>query len=152
MADTLKASQISPIAILMLGVAVSLSLIFVFGQKLAGSQPTQVEPSRVVDMRSIRFEDRTDGSIAIFDAGAVQPFEVVAPQTGGFLRGTLRGMARARKLAHESSIPPMELIHWADGRLSLRDPQTKRELALEPFGPTNTDVFKRLLTVNRNTP
>jgi hypothetical protein len=42
------------------------------------------------------------------------------------------------------------LIRWADGRLSLRDPQTSRELALEPFGPTNTDVFKRLLTVNRN--
>lgn len=149
MADTLKASQISPIALLLLGIMVVFALVFVGGQKLAGVEPAQVETAAIVDLRAIRFVDREDGSIAAFDQGAAQPFDVIAPQTGGFLRGTLRGMARARKLAHESSMPPMEIIHWADGRLSLRDPQTKREIALEPFGPTNADAFKRLLTVNR---
>jgi putative photosynthetic complex assembly protein len=150
MADTLKASQISPTALLLLGCAVVLAVTYVAGQKLAGSETTHVEASVAVQTRSLLFQDRPDGSIAILDAGATQPFETIAPQTNGFLRGTLRGMARARKLSHDGPELPFELTRWADGRLSLRDPATSREIALEPFGPTNIEVFKRLLTLKAN--
>lgn len=145
-------SNISPLAVLLMGLGVALALVFVAGQKLSGALPTQVEPSVAVEQRAIRFADQADGSIAVYDVGASQPYEVVAPQTGGFLRGTLRGMARARKLSHADKEPPFVLTHWADGRLSLRDPETTREISLEPFGPSNTAVFKRLLTLKSQTP
>ena len=145
MRNTLSDSHISPLTILLTGMMVCAALVFVFSQRAIGVQPTAPEPSKVVDMRALRFEDRPDGTIAIYDNGARQPFEIIASQTNGFLRGTLRGMARARKLNHTGSEPPFELTHWADGRLSLSDPQTGRFVALEPFGPTNTAVFKRLI-------
>ena len=109
-----------------------------------------MDTSVAVQTRHLLFQDRADGSIAVLDAGTTEPFEILAPQTNGFLRGTLRGLARARKLAHESAQVPFELTRWADGRLSLRDPATAREIALEPFGPTNTEAFKRLLTLKAN--
>jgi putative photosynthetic complex assembly protein len=103
-----------------------------------------------VESRALRFEDRQDGSILVYDAESKEPFEVIAPQTNGFLRGTLRGLARGRKLSGIGSHPPFELTRWADGRLSLRDPTTARDISLEPFGPTNIAVFKRLLTLKAN--
>lgn len=145
-------SNISPLAVLLLGLAVVLALAFVAGQRLSGAQPTQVAASVAVEKRAVRFEDRADGSVGVFDVGAAEPFDVIAPQTGGFLRGTLRGLARARKLNNTDKEPPFELTRWADGRLSLSDPQTGREISLEPFGPSNYAVFKRLLTLKGNSP
>lgn len=147
MRDALNDSHISPLAILFMGIFMVFALVFVSTQRMVGSAPVNVTAAAPVETRALRFQDRADGSIAILDAGAAEPFEIIAPQTNGFLRGTLRGMARARKLSHASAEPPFELTRWADGRLSLRDPETAREINLEPFGPTNTAVFKRLLTL-----
>jgi putative photosynthetic complex assembly protein len=152
MRETLNDSHIPPIAIAFTGLVVCCALGFVGWQRLAGVAPVQVATAAIVQERAIRFEDRPDGSIAIFDAGVTKPFEIVASQTNGFLRGTLRGMARARKLNHEGNETPFALTRWADGRLSLSDPQTGRFVALEPFGPTNIAVFKRLLTLDRAVP
>jgi putative photosynthetic complex assembly protein len=147
MRDALDDSHISPLAILLAGLVMALALVYVGTERLRGAEPTQLAQSAAVETRAIRFEDRADGGISVFDDKASAPFDVIAPQTGGFLRGTLRGLARARKLAHEGPQSPFILTRWADGRLSLADPQTGRDIALEPFGPTNVAVFKRLLTL-----
>lgn len=150
MRDALDDSHISPTAILAMGLMMAFALGFVAIERWRGAEPERAAAAAAVQTRAIRFEDRPDGSIAVFDEKQATPFEVIAPQTNGFLRGTLRGMARARKLAHEGPEPPFELTRWADGRLSLRDPVTGRDVPLEPFGPTNTAVFKRLLTLKGN--
>jgi putative photosynthetic complex assembly protein len=152
MRDALDDSHVSPLALAAVALVLAGTVMAVAAVRLTGATATQVPVSTPVQVRAIRFEDRPDGSIAVFDAGATAPYEIIAPQTNGFLRGTLRGMARARKLNHAGSQPPFELTRWADGRLSLRDPVDGRELALEPFGPVNTAVFKRLLTLAGNTP
>jgi putative photosynthetic complex assembly protein len=98
----------------------------------------------MVDGRDIRFEDRADGAVLVFDGNSAVPFDVVTGQNG-FLRGTLRGLARTRKSEGIDSSTPFHLSAWNDNRLTLDDPATGRHVELEAFGPTNEAVFARLL-------
>jgi len=63
----------------------------------------------------------------------------------GFVRGVLRGFARARKLRGLDRDAHFVLTRWADGRLSMHDPQTGHVVALEAFGPDNAAAFARLM-------
>lgn len=95
--------------------------------------------------RSLRFEDRADGSVAVIDASTGRQVETVQGEAG-FLRGALRALARQRQLRDLGSGPAFELLARADGRLTLSDPATGERLDLESFGPTNAAVFARLLS------
>ncbi len=95
-------------------------------------------------LRVLRFDDAPDGSVAAIDMSTgqlVQRFE----GEQGFLRGTLRAMVRERRLHGIGAGQPFELILLHDGRLTLHDPATGLDIALESFGATNTGVFARLL-------
>ena len=98
-----------------------------------------------VQVRELLFTDGADGAVVVRQAGQEQP---VAELTGeqGFLRGTLRGLARTRKAEGIGADVPFRLVAWADGRLTLEDPATGRVLDLSAFGPQNTAVFGQLLT------
>jgi putative photosynthetic complex assembly protein len=108
-----------------------------------GSSFVSTAPSR--DERALRFEDRTDGSIAIIDARKSETIENIAPGTNGFLRGALRGLARERKRMGAGAETPFMLTARSDGRLTLDDPVTKRQIDLKSFGHTNANVFEQLL-------
>ena len=99
----------------------------------------------------LRFEDRPDGSIAVFRATDNRLVDTITGQSG-FVRGTLRGMARERRRQDFGSAPPFELIGRADGRLTLHDPSTGRIVDLESFGPVNAGEFARLLSLAVKTP
>ena len=94
--------------------------------------------------RSLRFEDRADGSVAVIDAASGQEIERVQGEAG-FLRGALRALARERRLQGLGSAAPFELIRRTDDRLTLLDPATAARIDLESFGPTNAATFARLL-------
>lgn len=96
--------------------------------------------------RSLRFEDRSDGSVAVIDGRSGQEIERIQGEAG-FLRGALRALARERRLRELGPERPFELIGRADGRLTLVDPATGSRIDLESFGPTNAGTFARLLTV-----
>ena len=104
------------------------------------------EPERgtAVATRDLRFEDRADGAVLIYDARATTPFDVVQGQNG-FLRGTLRGLARTRRSEGLDSSKPFHLAAWSDGRLTLDDPATGRHVELEAFGSSNAAVFAHML-------
>ena len=68
----------------------------------------------------------------------------IAPETNGFMRATLRGLVRARKLADVGDATPFMLTRWDDGRMTLDDTTTGRKVALEAFGPTNAGAFAQL--------
>jgi putative photosynthetic complex assembly protein len=95
--------------------------------------------------RTLRFEDRDNGSIVVLDAKTRAEVAQIAPGTNGFLRSTLRGLARERKRRDIGAEPPFVLSIRADGRLTLADPATVREVDLEAFGPTNATVFRHFL-------
>lgn len=104
----------------------------------------QATPDHAVASRDLRFEDRADGAVLIFDAAATTPFKVVEGQAG-FLRGTLRGLARTRRSEGLDNTQSFHLAAWPDGRLTLDDPATGRRIELEAFGSLNEAVFAHLL-------
>lgn len=100
--------------------------------------------ARTVASRELRFDDGADGSIVITDAASGRPAAQLSGEQG-FLRGTLRALARERRRAGVDAGPPFRLLARADGRLTLMDPVTGQRIDLESFGPTNAAVFARLL-------
>lgn len=128
---------------LAVGGAVALALAAAVVGSITG--PTaEPETGRALASRDLRFEDRADGAVLIYDARAASPFDVVQGENG-FLRGTLRGLARTRRSEGLDSAEPFHLAAWSDGRLTLDDPATGRHVELEAFGSTNAAVFARLL-------
>ena len=97
--------------------------------------------------RDLLFRDRANGGVAVFDAADPSvPIETIAPETNGFLRATMRGLARQRIRQDASHEIPFRLTGWPDGRLTLEDPTTGRRVEMEAFGITNEEVFAHLLT------
>ncbi len=97
----------------------------------------------------LRFADRADGGVDVFRAADGTPVAVLAPGTEGFMRATLRGLARERKREDLGSETPFRLSAWTDGGVSLEDPATGRTLDLRAFGPTQVEAFARLLPAPR---
>ena len=125
------------------GGMVAIALVGAIAGSLGG-HPGQPTTGEAVAARDLRFEDRADGAILIYDAASTTPFEVVQGENG-FLRGTLRGLARVRRSEGLDSSKPFHLAAWSDGRLTLEDTATGQRLDLEAFGHTNEAVFARML-------
>lgn len=136
--------------ILVIGALVVSVLAGVAGARLAGYDPTQAADAQVVASRSLRFTDGADGSIAIADARTGERVARVAPGEDGFIRGTMRGLARERKRRDVGADVPFELVARADGRLTLLDPATGRRIDLESFGPDNVGAFAKLMFDRRS--
>ncbi len=94
--------------------------------------------------RALRFDDGSDGSVIVIDATSGQRVAQLSGEQG-FLRSTLRAMARERKRVGAGAEPAFDLVLRSDGRLTLIDPVTQQRIDLESFGPTNAGVFARLL-------
>ena len=123
---------------------IGLSLIGATFSRLYGVSATPAPPAAVVEMRELRFDDRADGAVVVTDAGsgAIQssrpgPTASCAASCAAWPRS-----ANARTRARET---PFRLTRWSDGRLSLTDPLTQRNVYLEAFGPTNAAAFAVLL-------
>ena len=99
-------------------------------------------------MRDLRFEDRPDGTVAVYelDGSGQELIHVIEPGTGGFIRGVLRSLARARRAANVGTKYPFQLIMQADGKMLLEDPQTEQRIYIQAFGPTNVESFRTLMT------
>ncbi len=121
------------------------TVLTVAAVRYTGIGVVRVADAPTVAVREFRFEDRSDGSIAVLDASSQAVVETVAPGTNGFLRGTMRGLARERKRQGIGSEMPFRMIGHADGRLTLEDPGTGRRVDLGSFGPTNAAAFAGLM-------
>ncbi len=125
---------------------VTLSIVTAAVGRLTGagnSAPT----APVIASRDLLFRDQPNGGVAVFDAADTSvPIDIVAPETNGFLRATMRGLARQRLRQDADREVPFRLTGFADGRLTLADPTTGRTVEMEAFGITNEEAFARLLT------
>lgn len=125
---------------------VGFAIIAVMTGRFADVGRVSMAPSTEVDRVSLRFVDRRDGAVEVYKAASNEQVAVVEPGTGGFIRGVLRGLVRERKLSGELTRAPFMLRRWADGRLTLEDPQTGRVIDLGAFGVTNAGAFAKLMS------
>jgi putative photosynthetic complex assembly protein len=146
MTDSVAAQGLPRPVLLAAGVLILVALIGVATVRFTGVGAVQVPDAAAVTVKEFLFEDRSDGSIAILDARNRVQVASVAPESNGFLRGTMRGLARERKRQGVGPDVAFQLVGRADGRLTLIDPGTKRRVDLESFGPTNAEVFAKLMT------
>jgi putative photosynthetic complex assembly protein len=104
-----------------------------------------------VETLALSFEDRADGAVAVREAreGVIY---VVQPGAYGFIRSTLRGLARERRRADLDATAPFMLTRWSDGTVSLEDPSTHRRVNLDAFGPDNARAFAQLFDERRGKP
>jgi len=140
MADSMPRGPLLAVGALLLAVLIGVAAV-----RLSGTD-IRTPDAPAVAQRSLRFEDRPDGSVAVLDARNGQQIESIHGEAG-FLRGALRAMARERRKQGLGAEPAFELVARADGRLTLLDPSTGERIDLESFGPTNAAAFARLLTV-----
>jgi putative photosynthetic complex assembly protein len=144
MSDPYRDTTLPRGALLGAAALIGISMIGATISRLYGLSATPAPPAAVVEARDLRFTDSPDGAVLVTDAktGSVQ---VIAPGTNGFMRGVVRGLAQERKRQDQDGTTPFRLTRWSDGRLSLSDPVTHRNIYLEAFGPTNATAFAALL-------
>jgi putative photosynthetic complex assembly protein len=130
------------LAVLVAGVAVV---------RIANLGTSYVSTSSSVHERALRFDDLADGSISVTDDRTGRAVARFAPGSNGFVRGALRGLARERKRQGGNATAPFILASRSDGRLTLDDPITKRQIDLRSFGHTNAQVFEQLLYIATKT-
>ena len=124
---------------------VGLTIVLSAGARVSGIGTTSMPVSAAVESIDLRFRDRSDGAVIVMQAEADNVIAVLSPGTNSFVRGTLRGLVRQRKLENVGPQPPFTLTRWADGRLTIEDPATDRSVDLGAFGPTNAQAFAQLL-------
>jgi putative photosynthetic complex assembly protein len=129
-----------------LGAMVLMVVLAVALVRITGKGAVHVPDAPAASVRELLFEDRPNGSIVVLDARDRRLVETVAPESNGFLRGTMRGLARERKRQGIGPELPFQLIGRTDGRLTLVDPGTGRRVDLESFGPTNAAAFSKLMS------
>ena len=130
---------------MMTGLAIICGVLFLVG----GRQPRSVEvrgAEQPAVERMVHFEDASDGSVVIRDAQNMQVLARFPIAEGGFVRGSIRALARERRQEGQGREAPFRLAAWADGQLTLDDAATGRRIDLTAFGATNAGVFSRLLT------
>ena len=113
--------------------------------RITGNGPDQLAAA-TLNERLLRFEDSTNGGVAVIDG---ETGKLLTTMTGeqGFFRGALRALARDRIARRIGSEQPFKLISRTDGRLTLFDPVSGQRIDLDSFGPTNAAVFVPFLTM-----
>jgi putative photosynthetic complex assembly protein len=136
--------------LLLIGAVLAGTVVTVAALRLSGAEVSAPDAASV-DVRSLRFEDRPDGSVAVIDFASGREIDRIQGEAG-FVRGTLRALARERHKRGLGPAQPFELHARADGRLTLLDPATGQRVNLEAFGPQHAGSFARLLTLDRDAP
>ena len=93
--------------------------------------------------RELTFVDAPNGDVLALDAGNGATVARFAGEQG-FVRGTLRALARERNRRGLGADAPLQLVGQSDGRLTLSDPSTGERIGLEAFGSSNLAVFAAL--------
>lgn len=110
------------------------------------SSPVQAHAAvAVVAQRDIRFADRPNGGVEVTNAADNTVIAELAPESNNFIRALMRGLVRQRVREGDGPQTPFRLTAWADGGLTLEDPDTHRSVELGAFGPTNAESFVQML-------
>ncbi len=139
--------NMAPTVPLMLsGGLVLLTLLGVFWQQLVVNPAAEPPPTpALVIERQLQFVDDADGSVIVRALPGGEVLDTVAAGEGNFMRGTLRGLVRERRLNDASMAAGFTISEYADGSIVLADLATGRRIDLRAFGQENAREFTRFL-------
>ena len=116
------------------------------------SAPTTEHAAPLVKSTNLIFKDDSNGDILVEVLGSETEKSSVSSVKvlrfsgeQGFLRGTLRALARDRRVRNLSPEAPFVLALDQDGRLAITDTLTNKGIDLVAFGTDNLAVFEQLL-------
>lgn len=142
--------NIAPKVLLMACAAlVVFALLGVSVVRLTGSEHTSDWRPLAVETLSFQFADGEGGEILAVDAETGAVVHAWAPETGGFVRTSLRSMALDRAKVGVGAGPPFLLHMTESGRMILEDPSTSQWISLDAFGKDNVAEFVRLFEEGR---
>jgi len=130
-----------------LGALVAFAMLVVVVARVTGYTPPPPERGEVVASRDLRFADRPDGVVEVYDANSDQLLASLEAGSENFIRGVLRSLARERRSHSISAQLPFRITRHSGGLLTLEDTATGRQIDLQAFGQTNVASFARLLDV-----
>lgn len=107
--------------------------------------------ANIIAERQLAFEDTPEGEVLVRDALSGELISTIEVGGSGFVRSTLRGLVRARRLHGPLDTSPFILQQHANGQLLLVDPVTDQAVDLWAFGESNARVFASYLTTNTQT-
>jgi putative photosynthetic complex assembly protein len=98
-----------------------------------------------LEERALRFADREDGAVVVSDATSGATVRVIGFGEGGFVRATMRRLARARAAKGIGAEQPFILTRYDNGALALHDPATGGSAELYGFGADHVRAFAAML-------
>ncbi|MBR0654482.1 photosynthetic complex assembly protein PuhC [Plastoroseomonas arctica] len=123
-------------------------LVFTVGAVTLGRGAPSAVPmaaaTQASAVRDLLFEDTAGGDVLVRDSGTGREIALLPPGSNGFIRATLRGLARERRQSEHGPDSPFRVATWDDGRVVLTDTATGRAVELLAFGVTNAEAFARL--------
>jgi putative photosynthetic complex assembly protein len=130
------------------GCLVGMAVLFAaFGPKAVLPDPRA--GSAVAETRALSFLDEADGGVIVVDAETGAQITRLGVGEGGFVRSTMRSLARDRTLRRIPRDPPFMLERLTDGTLLLGDPETGATVRLGAFGEANAAAFAAFLDQGR---
>ncbi len=128
---------------LLMATSVRLGILPISASPVAIRAEAKLQPTMT---RDLAFADRADGAVVITDTRTGELAKLIARDSqSGFIRGTMRGMMRERRMHKFAENVAFRLAAWPDGSLSLTDTGTGRTIELGAFGATNRAAFAELL-------
>ena len=98
-----------------------------------------------VESQALMFADAADGGVIVMAHPGDEVLGNIAAGEASFLRGVLRSLVRERRMQGAATDAGFRLTRFADGRVTLTDLATERELDLRAFGYENATDFIRYL-------
>ncbi|WP_281299790.1 MULTISPECIES: photosynthetic complex assembly protein PuhC [unclassified Iodidimonas] len=124
---------------------IGLTILTAALSRWTGSYHIAPPEAELISSRSLYFADHESGAVIVTDAATGQEIARLEAGGHGFTRAMMRSLAQERMAHGISAQTPFRLSLWANGRLSLQDPETGRLVDLNAFGPTNAGAFAVLM-------
>ena len=127
----------------------AVSLLLVTSARV-GLTPHQTHPvSTRVESLEFKVRSEADGQEGVYAASDGHRVAALAPRGDDFLPSLVDKLRQERRLRGVRGDAPFRLVRWSDGRVSMLDPATGRELNLESFGSVNEANAARLIEDGR---
>ena len=126
------------------GALILFALIGVGATRLSGAGHVTDWRSLSVATLPLVFEDGADGSVIARSPETGAVVHVWEPETGGFVRTSMRSLAVSRKGMGIGPEPAFILHRTGNDKLILEDPSTGEWVSLNAFGGDNVGQFTSL--------